>query len=258
MAFKKHNALSLFRSLNGLARITNVRLSSTMKFDVTFFSNDRKRSCMDSLVKSSEEYSRLFRSVPTSMTAAVLVPFCFNQRGEPAVLLTLRSQKLARHAGLISFPGGITDKDEVSATETALRETEEELGIPPANVDVWGPIHPLPSLGSEISVTPVVAFVKSSTPESLIEELVVNRNEVEKVFMPSLTSLCDPRGWEYTNWKYPGVPRHLAPVFVLDGDEKIWGLTAKILHLCMASILPELYCRDHLVQLAGADNGGKL
>lgn len=213
---------------------------------------------MDSLAKSSEEYGRLFRSIPTSMTAAVLVPFCFNQRGEPAVLLTLRSQNLARHAGLISFPGGIADKDDASATETALRETEEELGIPPANVDVWGPIHPLPSLGSAISVTPVVAFVKSSAPESLMEELAVNENEVEKVFMPSLASLCDPRGWEYTKWKYPGVPKHLVPVFVLDSDERIWGLTAQILHLCMASILPELYCRNCLVQLAGADNDGKL
>uniref|UniRef100_A0A023G7N1 Putative peroxisomal nudix hydrolase n=1 Tax=Amblyomma triste TaxID=251400 RepID=A0A023G7N1_AMBTT len=211
---------------------------------------------MNSLARSSDEYSRLFRSVPTSLTAAVLVPFCFNQRGEPAVLLTLRSQNLARHAGLISFPGGIADKDDVSPTETALRETEEELGIPPVNVDVWGPIHPLPSLGSEISVTPVVAFVRSTTA-SLVDELVVNKNEVEKVFMPSLESLCDPRGWEYTKWQYPGAPRHLAPVFVLDGDERIWGLTAKILHLCMASILPELYCRD-CVQLAGAGNGRKL
>ncbi|XP_077518961.1 mitochondrial coenzyme A diphosphatase NUDT8-like [Amblyomma americanum] len=258
MAFMKHNAHFLLWSLNGLARIANARRVSSTKFDVTFFSDDRKRSCMDSLARSSEEYSRLFRSVPTSLTAAVLVPFCFNQRGEPAVLLTLRSQNLARHAGLISFPGGIADKSDMSATETALRETEEELGIPPANVDVWGPIHPIPALGSEISVTPVVAFVKSSSPETLMEELVVNKNEVEKVIMPSLASLCDPRGWEYTNWTYPGVPRHLAPVFVLDGDERIWGLTAKILDLCMASVLPELYSRKCLVQLAGADNGGKL
>lgn len=211
---------------------------------------------MDSLVRSSEKLSRTFLNVPTTLSAAVLVPFCINRGGEPAVLLTLRSRSLARHGGLISFPGGIADKSDESATETALRETEEELGIPPANVDVWGSLHSLPSLGSAISVTPVVGFVKSKSAASLMDELTVNEGEVEKVFMPSLRSLCDPRGWEYTCWKYPGVPDHASPVFVLNGDEKIWGLTARILHLCMASILPELYCRNYPVNLLNVTNGG--
>lgn len=244
MAFQKHNAHFLAWSLNGLARLTNVRRSSAATLDMTFFSEDRKKACMDSLARSSEELSRMFCNVPTTLSAAVLVPFCFNRTGEPAVLLTLRSRSLSRHGGLISFPGGIADESDASATETALRETEEELGIPPANVDVWGPLHPLPSMGSTISVTPIVGFVKPSTPMSLIDELTVNEDEVEKVFMPTLRSLCDPRGWEYTYLKYPGVPDHASPVFVLKSDEKIWGLTARILHLCMASILPELYCRN--------------
>ncbi|XP_075544281.1 mitochondrial coenzyme A diphosphatase NUDT8-like [Dermacentor variabilis] len=241
MAFQKHNAHFLAWSLNGLARLTNVRRSSATKLDGTFFCNDRRKACMDSLVRSSEELSHMFRNVPTTLSAAVLVPFCINRGGEPAVLLTLRSRSLARHGGFISFPGGIADESDGSAMETALRETEEELGIAPANVDVWGSLHSLPSLGSTISVTPVVGFVKS---KSLMDELTVNEDEVEKVFMPSLRSLCDPRDWEYTCWKYPGVPHHASPVFVLNGDEKIWGLTARILHLCMASILPELYCRS--------------
>lgn len=248
MPFQKHNASFLAWSLSGLTRLTNVRRSSGTSLDITFFSDDRKRACMDTLVPASREYGRLFRNVPSNLTAAVLVPFCFNQEGEPAVLLTLRSSNLSRHAGLISFPGGITDESDASATETALRETEEELGIPRSSVDVWGPIHPLPSLGSSISVTPVVAFVRSSTPFCLLEELTVNKDEVDKVFMPSLESLCDPRGWEYTTWKYPGVPRHASPVFVLNSSDRIWGLTARILHLCMTSVLPDQYCRSYPVE----------
>lgn len=259
MAFQKHNAHFLAWSLNGLARLTNVRSSSATTLDVTFFSEDRKKTCMDSLMRSSEELSRMFRNVPTTLSAAVLVPFCFNRCGEPAVLLTLRSRSLSRHAGLISFPGGIADECDTSATETALRETEEELGIPAANIDVWGSLHPLPSMGSTISVTPVVGLAKPSTPTSLIDELTVNEDEVEKVFMPTLRSLCDPRGWEYTYLKYPGVPDHASPVFALNGDEKIWGLTARILHLCMACILPELYCRNYPGNLLNVtDNGSKL
>uniref|UniRef100_A0A224Z3H5 NUDIX domain hydrolase n=1 Tax=Rhipicephalus zambeziensis TaxID=60191 RepID=A0A224Z3H5_9ACAR len=256
MAFQKHNAHFLAWSLNGLARLTNVRRSCSTTLDETFFSEDRKRACMDPLVRSSEELSRMFRNVPTTLSAAVLVPFCLNRCGEPAVLLTLRSRSLSRHGGLISFPGGIADDSDASATETALRETEEELGIPPANVDVWGSLHPLPSMGSTILVTPVVGFAKPSTPTSLIDELTVNEDEVEKVFMPTLRSLCDPRAWEYTCFKYPGVPDHASPVFVLNGDEKIWGLTARILHLCMSCILPELYCRNYPGNLLSVTGSG--
>ncbi|KAL3209640.1 hypothetical protein MRX96_038068 [Rhipicephalus microplus] len=224
MAFQKHNAHFLAWSLNGLTRLTNARRSCSTTLDETFFSEDRKKGLhgiFSEIVRGTEPH----------------VP----------------------HAGLISFPGGIADDSDASATETALRETEEELGIPPANVDVWGPLHPLPSMGSTILVTPVVGFAKPSTSSSLIYELSANENEVEKVFMPTLRSLCDPRAWEYTCLKYPGVPDHASPVFVLDGDEKIWGLTARILHLCMSCILPELYCRNYpgnLLRVTGS--GSKL
>ncbi|KAM7291420.1 nucleoside diphosphate-linked moiety X motif 8-like [Ixodes scapularis] len=253
-----HKQHFLAWSLSSLARLTTLRSTSNVSFDASLFSDERKQACMKTLARTSEDYSRVFRNVKTDVVAAVLVPFCLNPRGEPSVLLTLRSRKLSRHGGIISFPGGIADTTDASDVSTALRETQEELGLPPTDVDVWGSMNALPSLGSKILVTPVVGYVRSSSSPAFIDELVVNTDEVECVLVPTLKSLCDPEGWEYTQWTHPGVPGHVSPVFKLDGrDDRVWGLTARILHLALGALVPESYSREYppkLLNLKGSNS----
>lgn len=81
------------------------------------------------------------RSRPAA--AAVLVPLCL-VRGVPALLYTLRSSRLVgRHKGDVSFPGGKCDPDDQDVIHTALRETQEELGLEVPKEHVWGVLQPV-------------------------------------------------------------------------------------------------------------------
>ena len=68
--------------------------------------------------------------------AAVLVPVV--DRPDPSVILTLRPETMRKHPGQISFPGGRIDPDDDGPVAAALREAEEEIGLPPSSVDVIG------------------------------------------------------------------------------------------------------------------------
>src|SRR3989338_9158039 len=88
--------------------------------------------------------------------AAVLVPI--TRRDEPEVVLTLRASGLSTHGGEVAFPGGRRDPEDADLIETALREAEEEIGLPPGLVEVIGPLSTLVSRHG-IPVTPYVGLV---------------------------------------------------------------------------------------------------
>ena len=88
--------------------------------------------------------------------AAVLVPI--TRSDEPEVVLTLRASGLSTHGGEVAFPGGRRDPEDADLVETALRESEEEIGLPPGLVEVVGPLSTLVSRHG-IKVTPYVGLV---------------------------------------------------------------------------------------------------
>uniref|UniRef100_A0A2R5LGZ5 Putative peroxisomal nudix hydrolase n=2 Tax=Ornithodoros turicata TaxID=34597 RepID=A0A2R5LGZ5_9ACAR len=196
---------------------------------------------MNYLQEYATEYSKPFRSLKTNRNAAVLLPFCFADGGKPSVLLTVRSNNVFRYRGLICFPGGITDPEDRDATHTALRETHEELGIADGDIEVWGPLHPFPSLGTRILVTPVIGVVRTRSSD-ILKDLSINTDEVERAFLLSLESLCDSKTWRYT--MYSEVKGYRSPVFVVDGL-KVWGLTGRLLHLALKGLLAGHYKRDY-------------
>jgi len=104
---------------------------------------------------------------PTTLrSAAVLIPFC-NVGGEPGILLEVRSKSLRTHSGEISFPGGRIDDTDESFMSGALRETQEELGIDPAQIEVLGEIGPPETnLRGDMTVWPFVGFVHSASVEN--------------------------------------------------------------------------------------------
>ncbi|XP_041982280.1 nucleoside diphosphate-linked moiety X motif 8-like [Aricia agestis] len=171
------------------------------------------------------------KSLPT---AAVLVPLC-SIDSYSSLLYTVRSSNLKSHSGQISFPGGKTDKGE-TPIETALRETEEEIGLHRENVEVWGYGPSFPGRNNQIMITPVIGSIMDLKEE----HLNININEVSVVFAVSLETLCNPKNQFYTQFQNG----YILPVFMANGY-KIWGLTAIITHVFLTTLLPkDVYSND--------------
>lgn len=148
--------------------------------------------------------------------AAVLFPIVLRE-ASPTVLLTQRTAHLKDHAGQISFPGGRVEPDDVSPVHTALRETEEEIGLPRQHVDVLG-FLPEYRTGTGFRVTPVVALVRPPF------ELQLDPFEVAEAFEVPLGFLLDPANHQQHAMHYRGALRHYYAMPW--GEYFIWGATA--------------------------------
>ncbi|KAK0061670.1 nucleoside diphosphate-linked moiety X motif 8 mitochondrial [Biomphalaria pfeifferi] len=180
--------------------------------------------------------------------AAVLVPLC-TVNNEPSLLLTLRSSKLRKHRGQVSFPGGNVDKTDRDFVHTALRETQEELGLEPSSFDVWGQLNSLPGSDGRKVVYPILA----KTGEINVEKLHVNQDEVQEAFSVSLRHLCDPNNCRVTHFR--DGPGYTLPVYS-GAAHRIWGLTAVIIHQTLSLLAPELY-KVKLLARGSSSNGRK-
>lgn len=156
----------------------------------------------------------------TALTpAAVLVPIVM-QPEELTVLLTQRTAHLAAHAGQVSFPGGSVEASDESSIHAALRETEEEVGLPRDYVEVIGRLDTyVTSTGFE--VTPVVGLVRAPYP------MKPDPFEVADVFEVPLAFILDPNNRKRDSREYKG---RLRSFFVFPyADRYIWGATAGML-----------------------------
>jgi 8-oxo-dGTP pyrophosphatase MutT (NUDIX family) len=148
--------------------------------------------------------------------AAVLFPIVLRDSGA-TVLLTQRTAHLRDHAGQISFPGGRVELDDLSPTHTALRETEEEIGLAREHIEIIG-FLPEYRTGTGFRVIPVVALV---TPPF---DLLPDPFEVAEVFEVPLEFLLDPDNHKPHSLHYRGALRHFFAMSY--GDYFIWGATA--------------------------------
>lgn len=150
--------------------------------------------------------------------AAVLLPIVTGR--QPELLLTLRASTLDAHAGEVAWPGGRKDPEDASLMVTALRETHEEIGIAPDQVEVLGELRPFISKFG-LLVTPFVGLVEEPV------DLRPNPDELAAVFSVPIEYLVgDPR--TQTDVIERHGERHEVPVYHYDGY-RIWGLTAMIL-----------------------------
>ncbi|TRY83383.1 hypothetical protein DNTS_016653 [Danionella cerebrum] len=173
----------------------------------------------------------------TKVWAAVLVCLC-EERGEPALLFTLRSAKLkGKHKGDVSFAGGKREVLDQTVVDTALREAAEELGVSVLEDQVWGVLKPLRD-ASGMLIAPVLANL--GPLEAL--SFKPNPSEVEEVFTLSLEHLCQPQNRGYTHFRVGDRFGYTLPVF-LKGKHRVWGLTAMALEQALKIIVPsELTC----------------
>jgi 8-oxo-dGTP pyrophosphatase MutT (NUDIX family) len=155
---------------------------------------------------------------PDLMPAAVLVPLIF--RHEPMVLLTQRTEHLARHAGQVAFPGGRQEERDISLVETALRETQEETGIDPAFVTVAGYLDAYET-GTGYAILPVVGILSDGFA------LAPHDGEVAAIFEVPLAFLLDPANRLQQSREFQGRSRSFYS-YTYEG-RYIWGATAAML-----------------------------
>lgn len=165
--------------------------------------------------------------------AAVLIPLCIVDN-ELALLYTLRRADLKRHRGQVSFPGGVEDASDKSLEETALRETEEELGIHRDSVKVWGSGSIV--VGHEFCVLPVIGYLG----EIKVRDLKPNPDEVDTAFSISLSHLCALDNFRYTQFRVEKDKGYILPVYI-NSQFRVWGITALITHVFLTSLLPNFY-----------------
>jgi 8-oxo-dGTP pyrophosphatase MutT (NUDIX family) len=151
--------------------------------------------------------------------AAVLIPLLIRNEGL-SVLLTQRTDHLHDHAGQISFPGGRMDPDDSNPNETALRESEEEIGLERAGVEIIGHLPQYLTV-SGYSVTPVVGLVK---PQA---EYTLDAFEVADVFEVPLHFLMDPANHQVRVWEGDEGSRRFYSIPY--ENRFIWGATAGML-----------------------------
>ncbi|MEH6524516.1 MAG: CoA pyrophosphatase [Sneathiella sp.] len=148
--------------------------------------------------------------------AAVLVPIVLREEGL-TVLLTRRAAHLAKHPGQISFPGGRAEEEDLSAVETALRESEEEISLDPNLVEIVGSLNTYITV-TRYSVTPIVGLVQPSF--SLQPEV----GEVSEIFEVPLSFLLDERNRKKHSGFHDGIERFWYAIPY--NDYYIWGATA--------------------------------
>ncbi|MEL6168969.1 MAG: CoA pyrophosphatase [Pseudomonadota bacterium] len=151
--------------------------------------------------------------------AAVLVAVtAYSDR--PELLLTKRSSRLSHHPGQIAFPGGKQDPTDADATATALREAEEEVGLPDMITMTVGTMDPHETVTGFL-ITPVIALVRSPF------DPVPETGEVEEVFRVPLDHVLDPTAFQVQSRRWRGRRRFYYAVPW--GPYYIWGATARIL-----------------------------
>ncbi|MEA3534175.1 CoA pyrophosphatase [Rhizobium sp. CC-YZS058] len=153
--------------------------------------------------------------------AAVLVPV-IDEGPDARVIFTRRTTTLRKHSGQVAFPGGAVDPGDVTPEQAALRETEEEIGLPAGFVRTVGRLPHYMAL-SGFRITPVLGIVQPGFSLSL------NPAEVDEVFEVPLSFLMDPANHGRGSGMWKGAERHYYAM-PYEG-RRIWGITAGIVRM---------------------------
>ncbi len=170
--------------------------------------------------RPGEERSRIPSDINGLKQSAVLALLAPTAEGAASVLITLRSEGLNTHKGQLSFPGGRIEPNE-HVTDAALRETHEEVGVPPQAVRILGALSPLYIPPSRSLVHPVVGVLDQ--PHTLIP----SPHEVQEAFWLPLAALAEPTNYRTTLRELLGQPVEV-PYWQVH-PTPLWGATAIIL-----------------------------
>ena len=153
-------------------------------------------------------------------SAAVLVPLACDH-GDLHLLFTRRTDLVHDHKGQVAFPGGAVEPQDSSVVDTALRETYEEIGIPPEEICVLGHLPAFPTITGFL-ICPVVGMIPWPY------DLHLSPQEVSRVFTVPFQWLADPANRIENEMILPGGRLEKVIFFNEFDGEKVWGATARI------------------------------
>jgi len=180
-------------------------------------------NCLKDLKSVLNADSRLILGTPENFRrAAVLIPI-IERENEWTLIFTRRTSNVSKHRGEISFPGGRFNEElDKNLVDTALRETEEEVGI--KHISVIGQIDDISTISKYI-VTPVIGYIEDN---SEITHQTINTFEIDYVLEVPISRLTDLEVFSQKHVSYKGGSVLNIPFFDYDG-EVIWGATGRIL-----------------------------
>lgn len=205
----------------------NIHVDKFLRSEI-LLSEENKQRAMQCMKKTPQIGMKLGQSTREKSFAAVLICLCTDEKGETSILYTRRSSRLTRHVRQISFPGGLKDSEDIDFIDCALRETEEEVGLPRNRVNVWGSGN-LITPPHTAAIMPVVATVNDFS----LKELKLNADEVEEAFLISVRELVHPKTLKHTQFK----GGWSTPNFVV-GHNKVWGITGLITNMFLRCLIP--------------------
>ena len=153
--------------------------------------------------------------------AAVLIPFTVWEN-KLVVLFTKRTNSVNNHQNQISFPGGAIEKKDASQLATALRETEEEIGIKKKDIEILGELQAI-NTTTGFYIFPFVGFIHN------LAEIQINELEVERVIYIPVNWLRNPKNSHTEIYRGQNKRSHPVIVFSNYGGEKVWGVTASLI-----------------------------
>ena len=152
--------------------------------------------------------------------ASVLIPIiCVDNTW--ALLFTRRSESLRKHRGQVAFPGGGADVNDADPCQTALRESNEEIGLNSDNVQILGYLPSVPTV-SHYWVTPVVGWIQKPF------KIVMSKDEVARVFTVPIEWLADPKNVSYKKLETPWGTKQSVVFFNKYDEELVWGFTGSL------------------------------
>lgn len=169
-------------------------------------------------------------SAEQAIPSAVLI-LLYPYKEDIHFILTERTNEVQHHKGQISLPGGSWENGE-QLHETALRETEEEIGIPADKTKIIYELTPLFVKVTGYMIHPFVAYINQKP------HIVPDQNEVNNVFTASISELLNPANRLTELWTIRDIPVDVP--FYKFGKYKVWGATAMILsefRYCLKEIL---------------------
>ena len=158
---------------------------------------------------------------PANATKAGVLILLYPNPANLHIVFQKRTEYPGVHSAQISFPGGKFDSNDENLVETAIRETEEEIGISNESIEVIGRLTPLYIPVSEIEVYPTVAFMAKK------QSFTIDPEEVDYLIEEPLNNLLKPgiiQTKQYTSRQYSGI----VPYYDIQGNH-VWGATAMIL-----------------------------
>jgi 8-oxo-dGTP pyrophosphatase MutT (NUDIX family) len=157
--------------------------------------------------------------------AAVLVPL-YLRDGSLHAVFTERRHDLPRHAGEISFPGGLRDPEDATLVATALREAQEEIGLDPRAVEILGALQPTPTIATGYAIYPFVGLIPPN------QTWTPSEREVAAVIELSLSDVA--AGYARRRLSRRGL-RIRTDTYAVDGHV-IWGATARVVDDLLARL----------------------